>query len=351
VSEACHYVVIGNGFAGNKAAAVLRQRDPDGRITIVTEDTLLYYRLASLPKVFVGRDDWRKFLVHQPQYYRNRRIELRRQSLVTEVDAPARRLVLASGETISYDKLLVAAGGYPYLPEHLSDWSAQLQFIYSYEAARQARDELRSDGRVIMLGGDMYGISMGSTMARLGFEVCLLPYDRTFWPHSVSADDMPALLAGVEKLGIEVAQIPGLGKEVRIASIETATNGQNLKRVVFSDGSDLKGDMIMPFFGTLPAVDFMHTAGVEIEHGVVVDKTLRTSNEHIWAIGDACQISGVAPTGGYIHYSRVDVDRMAEVAARNMTDGKSLLSGLHEERLILDERGELETPYLSYELE
>jgi len=343
MAEPVRYVVVGNGLAGNKAAFSLRHCDPEGSITIVSADTLLYYRLASLPAVFVGQDYWREFLVHQPGEYVAERIDLRRQSEVVKVDSRNRRLVLADGEAVSYDKLLVASGGAPYLPQHLEDWRDQLSFIYSYEAAVRARRELPPDGSVVILGGDMFGIAMGRTLRDLGFRVSLVPYERPFWPHRVADDDLPAFLEGVEKLGIEVIR----RHRPWVERIEPAGPSGRGRRLVFADGSTVEGDMLMPFFGTLPAVDFMHGSGVEIEHAVRVDRGMRTANEDIWAVGDACQLAsgGDQPTA-YMHFSRVDVVRMSEVAARNMTGGEARLQGLYEERLALSETGELESPYL-----
>jgi NADPH-dependent 2,4-dienoyl-CoA reductase/sulfur reductase-like enzyme len=58
-----HHVIIGNGVAGNRAAAVLRARDPDNRITIISLGGLLFYDRYQLPQVFQGKRDWRDYLV------------------------------------------------------------------------------------------------------------------------------------------------------------------------------------------------------------------------------------------------------------------------------------------------
>ncbi len=201
-------------------------------------------------------------------------------------------------------------------------------------------------GRAIVLGGDMYGVSLARKLVELGFHVTLVPYERTFWPHPVEAEELPQFLDALAAFGIEVFEGVKPGDGVRIEKVETVEGAGHPKRVAFTDGGVISGDIVLPFFGTLPAVDFMHGAGVEIEHGIHVDDTLRTANEAIWAIGDACQLGPTAGATAYIHYCREDVTAMANVAALNMTGDRAKLGPLHQERLGINERGELVSPYL-----
>ena len=117
-----HHVIIGNGVAGVRAATVLRERDPDNRITIISIGGLLFYDRYQLPQVFEGKRDWRAYLVHPPDYYDDRRIAVRRKCRVTQVDPRRRVLMLAHREEVGYDTLLIASGGGGYLPPRLSEY-------------------------------------------------------------------------------------------------------------------------------------------------------------------------------------------------------------------------------------
>ncbi len=135
-----HYVIIGNGVAGNEAAHHLRERDPNSRITIVTAGRLLFYNRYQLPRMFHDTCDWRDFLVHPPEYYDDNRIVVRRNSLVTYVDAARKTLMLAHKEELSYDALLVASGGSAYLPAELADSAHLLDSFHTYRDACKVRD-------------------------------------------------------------------------------------------------------------------------------------------------------------------------------------------------------------------
>lgn len=142
-----HYVIIGNGVAGNEAAFHLRQRDPESRITIITAGRLLFYSRYELPRLFHENCDWRDFLVHPVEYYVDNRINVRRNSFVTHVDADRKKLMLAHKEEIHYSQLLVASGGASYLPAELDEFAPLLNGFNLYSSACKVRDILPRRGR------------------------------------------------------------------------------------------------------------------------------------------------------------------------------------------------------------
>lgn len=330
------YVLIGNGAAGNRAAELLRERDPDGVITIVSRGTLLQYRRDRLNDLFDGRTDWRDYLVNAPDFYTEKGIRVRRQSTVVKVDADAGSVVFANGEAIGFDKLLVATGGERYLPDDLLDFADQCHFFDSYEEAMTLRRALPDGGRVLILGGDMAAIGLARKLREHGHGVALVPHERSFRPHLVDEAAQGPYLAALEKMGIEVLA-PG-----PIDGIEAADSGSGAKRVRFAGGGEATADIVLPAYGSVPAVDFMHGTGVEIERGILVGATQRSAKENVWAAGNACQLE---PTEKGIHiYNRDLVLQMGEVAARDMIgDPLELFEPGYAQELALDADGGLQS--------
>jgi nitrite reductase (NADH) large subunit len=345
MAKATRYVIVGNGVAGNRAAEILRERDPDSRITIVTSGTFLLYRRDDLYRVLDGHNDWREYLVHPPSFYEERRIDVRRQSKVVSVESEARKIVLTTGETVSYDTLLVATGGMRYTPQHLEDWAEELDFLDSYRQAIEARKTLPKGGKAIILGGDIKGLRLARELAQIGFEVALLPYDRTFWPHKVTPNESLRFLKAISGKGVSIVSGVNIEKDIIVERIERARRCKYAKRIHLSDGRTIEGDLILSYFGALPMVDFMFTAGVEIEHGIRVDQQLKTANAHIYAAGLAAQTKRLQP-GETFFYTPETVRHMGEVAAINMTGGEAKFEPPPVAELTLDNKGELISPYL-----
>ncbi|MBF0126760.1 MAG: FAD-dependent oxidoreductase [Magnetococcales bacterium] len=343
ISNAPHrYLIIGNGVAGNQAAEGLRDRDPEGLVTIITNSRLLFYNRYLLPQLFRGHRDWRELLSHPAEYYRQRRIQVRRDVHVVSVDAQRRQVLLAHNEPVSYDTLLVATGGRCYLPEELADCRHLLNGFGSYEHALAVRKVLPENGTVVMLGGDMIGLDLARTLLDIDCRVILVTHEATFWPHKVSTEARVALFAALQRMGIEVIDGDARGG---VVAIESGTTGLPARRVVFRQGGDVYGDVVMPFYGLLPSVEFMMGSGTDIERGLLVGTNLRTSDPHIYAAGDVCQIWSEQEHAYRFYYGHKNVRAMGAVAALNMTGGNENFTTTQDETLGQDGQGHLDSPF------
>jgi NAD(P)H-nitrite reductase large subunit len=339
MAEPTHNVIIGNGSAGNGAAITLRERDPDSRITIITMGSLPFYNRYDLPRVFRGCNDWREILVHPLEYYDDNRITLRRNSRVTDVDGRSRSITFAHNEVMHYDQLLVCAGGRGYLPEELSDYYGLMHSFHSFEAAMTIHRALPKGGKVILLGGDMIGLDLARTLIDVEYRVVLLANEYTFWPHRIDVDERDGFIAALEHMGIEVVD------GVRPVAIEEGAAAEPARRIVFEDGGKLDGDVVMPFYGLVPTAEFMLGSGVDIERGLLVDPQLHTTDAHIWAAGDVCQIWSAGNNEYRFYYGWTNVRLMGEVAARNVTGSNEAFEGVEDERLHIGKDGHIHSPF------
>jgi NAD(P)H-nitrite reductase large subunit len=338
-----HYVIIGNGVAGNRAAAVLRERDPDNRITIISIGGLLFYDRYQLPQVFEGKRDWRDYLVYPPDYYEEKRISVRRKCRVTQIDPRRRVLMLAHREEVGYDTLLIASGGGGYLPPRLSEYAPLFHHFGTYRAALTTADALPERGTVVMLGGDILGIDVAHAMAATGRRVILIASEQVFWPHRVDPASCPPLFAALGRAGIEVIQ------DGAIERIEGSTNGGSPRRVVLADDREIEGHVVMPFFGLMPSLEFMVGSGVDIERGLLVSPELRTTDAHIWAAGDVCQIWSADENAYRFYYGWKNVKAMGDLAAHNMTGSEQPFRTFVEETLTVNEEGRLHSSFWDYD--
>lgn len=342
MSKPQHLVIIGNGVAGNRAADVIRERDKDCRISIISAGALLFYNRYELPEVFRGRTQWRDYLVHAPEYYEDNGILLRRKSIVSEVDTKRQVLVLAHREEIAFDQLLVATGAAAYLPERLAETVHLSHQFNTFRAAMRLYNDLPKGGRVIMLGGDMIGLDLARTLVDTGYNVSLAPGERTFWPHEISADERPKYLAALQTMGIEVLD------HGEVDHIEDTSNDKAARRVVFVDGTAIDGDVVLALYSLTPMVDFMSAAGVDIERGLLVNPMLKTTRDGVYAAGDVCQIWSAEQNEYRFYYGWRNVRTMGEVSARNMMGDDEPFSTDVDESLIIKDDGSIASPFWEY---
>jgi NAD(P)H-nitrite reductase large subunit len=343
MSDATHYVIIGNGAAGNEAAWHLRRRDPDGRITLITAGRLLFLNRYEFPRVLDGVDDWREFLVHPPSYYDEQSIIVRRYSWVEKVDPRHRLIELRHKESVSYDKLLVASGGGGYLPEYLREYRDLLHDFSTVRNARQIREALPpSGGKVVMLGGDIRGLDLARTLVKADHEVIVVASENLFWPHELSTEELPRYIDALEHMGMQVI------RDRKVTRIEAGSKGMRARHVVFDDGSEIHTDVVMAFYGLMPALKFMVGTGIDIARGLLVNPQLRTVDEHVWAAGDVCQIWSPEENHYRFYYGWKNVKMMGRIAAINMTGGNEAISTFQEDNLLINNQGEIDSTLWEY---
>ena len=250
--------------------------------------------------------------------------------------------MLAHREEVGYDQLLIASGGGGYLPPTLADFRPLLHGFATYRGAIATADALPDGGTAIMLGGDILGLDVAHAMAATGHRVILIPSEQTFWPHKVDEADRPPLFEALGRAGIEVVE------SRPIERIEASSNGGAARQVVFADGRALEGDVVMAFYGLVPSLEFMVGSGVDIERGLLVNPELRTTDPHIWAAGDVCQIWSAEDNAYRFYYGWKNVKAMGEIAARNIAGGEQPFHTFVDETLSVDDQGRLHSSFWDY---
>jgi NAD(P)H-nitrite reductase large subunit len=342
MEQPAHHVIIGNGVAGNHAATVIRSRAPDDRITIMTVGALLFYDRYQLPQILHGKQDWRTYLVHPPSYYEQNRIAVRRSCRVTHVDAEQRVLTLAHRETVRYDTLLIASGGGGYLPATLIEFRPLFHYFHTFRAAMATARALPEGSVAIILGGDILGLDIAYNLVETGRKVILIPHEQSFWPHKVAGSERARLFEALAKSGIEIAE------DAPIERIEATANGAQ-RKVTLAGGCTLTGNVVMPFYGLAPSLDFIAGSGVDIERGLLVSPELRTTNPHILAAGDVCQIWSAEDNAYRFYYGWRNVKAMGEIAARNMTGASDSFRTFVDETLTVNGDGKLHSSFWDYD--
>lgn len=344
MSAVPHHVVIGSGVAGNQAAETLRAQSPESRVTLITASRLPFFNRYDLPRVFRGERDWHRFILYPADYYRRNQIALRRAARVISVDSARQILTLEHKESIRFDTLIVASGASLYLPEELSEFRPLFHTFGSFRDAVAVADALPAGGHAILLGGDTIGLDMARTLLDTGHRVTLVAGPYTFWPHEVAPAEMPRCLEALGRMGFNVVEAAARGG---VAAVARGENGHS-RQVRFRDGSLLNGDVVMPFFGITPTLEFMLGSGVDIERGLLVSPTLRTTSENIYAAGDVCQI-WTPPRKRYCFYHGwKNMRAMGELAARNVSGAADPWVPTQDESLRLTADGRVHSPFWEY---
>ena len=269
-------VLVGGGLASQRAAETLRRRGYDGPVRIVCAEAEPPYDRPPLSKqVLAGAASEDSVGFRPAAWYAENGVELLLGERAAALEAERRQLVLAGGERLPYDQLLIATGGearrLPFLRHE------NVHALRTLADARALRAELRPGTRLAIVGAGFIGQEVAATARHLGVEVTIV---------EALATPLAPILG--EQLGSWFADLHA-EEGVRLitgAMLEGARGGERVEELVLADGRRLECDVVVVGVGTVPATGWLRGSGLD-ERGVRVDAAGRTELPGVYAAGDA----------------------------------------------------------------
>jgi len=314
-----HFIIIGAGECGARAAFALREKGFDGAVTLIGTEPHLPYERPPLSKHSLIEADQPK-LVADAATYAAADIHVLCGLTVERIDAGNKIIFLSSGESLDYDKLLLATGARPRPFPGTPDGARRIRTLRSHADALAIRAVLTQGKALAIVGGGFIGLELAATARKLGVEVVLV-------------EGLPRILSrGVpEEIAAVVAdrhhaEGVRLVCGTRIVGLEE--DGEQA-RIRLADGQIMHVDLIVVGIGALPNVALAEEAGLAIDNGIAVDACLQTSDADILAAGDCCSFP-------LMHYGgrrvRLEAWRNAQeqgtLAAANMLGAGAAISAV-----------------------
>jgi 3-phenylpropionate/trans-cinnamate dioxygenase ferredoxin reductase subunit len=272
------HVIVGASVAGAKAAETLRTEGFDGRVVLLGAEPHRPYERPPLSKQLLrGESEVNDAFVHSERFYEDNDIELRVGARVTEIRPQTRTVTLGGGESIGYDRLLLATGA---RPRRLRVPGAELEGIHvvrTLDDNAALRADLRSARRVAVVGAGWIGSEVAASIRQLGHEVALI-------------DPSPVPLARVfgEEVGIVYRELhTAHGVELHLGrSVDGFVGRERVSGVSLDDGTEIRADVIVIGVGVEPRLELARHAGLAIDGGIAVDEFLACSAPGVFAAGD-----------------------------------------------------------------
>jgi 3-phenylpropionate/trans-cinnamate dioxygenase ferredoxin reductase subunit len=290
------YLIVGASLCGAKAAETLRGEGFGGTVILLGGETERPYERPPLSKGYLlGKEDKSVIYVHEEGWYAEHDVDLRLGVTVTSVDPAGRTVTTADGESVGYDRLLLATGASPRrlnIPGADREGVLYLRTVGDSERLAAA---FRGGGRVVTVGAGWIGLETTAAAREAGCKVTVIEPEPTALYRALGSElgEMFADLHrehGVEfRFGESVSEVRGPAGRVG--------------EVVTSSGATLPADIVVVGVGAVPNTGLAADAGLEVSNGVVTDAALRTSDSSIYAAGDWPTLPSVPPPVRVEHWA------------------------------------------------
>lgn len=272
-------VIVGGGLAAQRACEALRAAGHDGPIRMICEEPVAPYDRPPLSKELLAGTAQADDLALRPAaWHSDNDVELLLGERAVALHPAIRRVELASGEHLPYDRLLIATGSAPRTLPGL-EGRANVHTLRTLADALALRTELRPGARLAVVGAGFIGQEIAATARGLGVEVTLV---------EAAPTPLGGLLGPV--LGGWFAALhEAEGVDVRLGTHIDAVRGNGrIEELVLSDGARVACDAVVVGVGVAPATAWLAGSGLEPD-GVHVDAAGRTRLPGVFSAGDAAR--------------------------------------------------------------
>ncbi|MDG1206443.1 MAG: FAD-dependent oxidoreductase [Pseudomonadales bacterium] len=277
-------VIIGAGQGAGQAAASLRQAKYEGDITLIGDEAYPPYQRPPLSKAYLsGELPIERVYVRAEKFYNDKNIDLKTSTRVESIDPQAKSVTTDSGETIAYEKLLIATGS---RPRKLSITGSDLQGIHYLRTISDVdaiRESMSTARNIVIVGGGYIGLEVASVAVTSGLNVTVMEMEDRILQR-VTTPEMSAYYHNLHtSRGLNIltnSTVNGFTGTDKI-------NGVLCKNAA-GEESEIPADLVIVGIGIIPNIELADVAGVDCDNGIVVDDHCRTSMQDIFAIGDCC---------------------------------------------------------------
>jgi 3-phenylpropionate/trans-cinnamate dioxygenase ferredoxin reductase subunit len=272
-------IVIGAGHGAAQLVESLRSGGFDGNIVMIGDEAHRPYdRPATSKELLSGGIEMDRVFLKREQFYTDKNIDLRLGTSATAIDRKAKTVTLSTGETLSYDTLVIATGA---RARKLTVPGADLDGIFYLRSLADSQAigaRLGPGKRLAIIGAGYVGLEVAASATKLGCAVTV-----------IEALERPlARVAGAEIADFYTQAHTAHGVALHFGVVVAGFEGEgSVKAVKLTDGSAIPADVVVVGIGAVPNTELAIDAGLAVENGIVVDDCGRTTDPSIYAIGDA----------------------------------------------------------------
>ncbi len=277
-----HIIVVGSGPAGIRFAKEYLKRRPFAKVTVYGNEPCQPYNRVQLSALLAGDIGFEDIITDLPDKnrYPNFSIEV---CAIREIDTEKKLVVGLTGESIRYDRLVLATGSRPHVPNIPGVDQTGVYTFRNLKDTEFLYSRVSSARHIVVVGGGLLGLEAAKALSRFNTEVTLVQQGPRLMNRQLDESASEKLQSIVESHGIRVITDTGVRKiigEGRVVGVVTR------------DKSRIKCDTVLLCAGIKPNIEIARSAKIKVGRGILVNDELSTSAQNVYAIGECCEHRG-----------------------------------------------------------
>jgi NAD(P)H-nitrite reductase large subunit len=278
------YVIVGASAAGIGAVEAIRDIDPTGTITIISEEYCPQYSRPMISDFVSGKATLEKMKYRGDHFWENNTVQALTGRTAVRLNLTDKYVELDGGDKIPFEKLLLATGGKPFIPKvEGADKESVFTFTTLADAERLAA-KLESAKKVVVIGAGLIGVSVTEALAKRRLQVTMVELKDNILRLLLDATAADIVKNAIKKAGVTIIT----GQSVQ-RILGKAENDHVVSGAVLTNGDQLQCDVVIVAIGVIPRMELAAGTDMKTNRGIIVDRLMRTSIADVYASGDVAE--------------------------------------------------------------
>ncbi|MCW4003024.1 MAG: FAD-dependent oxidoreductase [Candidatus Bathyarchaeota archaeon] len=280
------YVIVGASAAGIGAVEAIRDIDPVGSITVISDEICPQYSRPMISDFVSGKADFCKMKCRTDEFWKENSAEALTGKKAIALNLTEKTVQLESGEKIAYEKLLLATGGKPFVPKIEG---SEKDGVFTFTTIKDAEllaakiDSLNAKSAVVV-GAGLIGISVTEALVKRGLKVTLVELQEKILSLLLDTKASDLVEGVIRNAGVNIVTGQSVQKIVGKPNNENAVGG-----VILTKGEHVPCDLVIVAIGVIPRTELVAGTAVKINRGIIVDNTMQTNVPDVYASGDVAE--------------------------------------------------------------
>jgi len=278
------YVIVGASAAGIGAVEAIREVDPIGTITVISEEPCPQYSRPMISDLVSGKANFDKMMCREDQFWEKNGVQALTGRTAVSLNLADKYVALDKGEPVNFEKLLLATGGKPFVPKIAG---ADKDGVFTFTTLSDAESlaaKIEAAKSAVVIGAGLIGVSVTEALVKRGLKVTMVELKDKILSLILDPTASEMVETVIRKAGVTIATGQTVQRIVGKPEDDDVVGG-----AVLTSGKQVQCDLVIIAIGVIPRTELVSGTDVKTNRGILVDRFMRTNVSDVYASGDVAE--------------------------------------------------------------
>ncbi len=278
------YVIVGASAAGIGAVEAIREVDPVGTVTVISDEQCPQYSRPMISDLVSGKANFDKMMCREDEFWQKNHAEALTGRTAVNLNLAEKWVALDKGDHINFEKLLIATGGKPFVPKIEGSEKEGVYTFTTLSDAESLAAKVETAKNAVVVGGGLIGVSVTEALVKRGLKVTMVELKDHILSLILDQTASEMVENVISNAGVSIATGLSVQRVVGKPEADNVVGG-----AVLTNGEQVPCDMVIIAIGVIPRTELVSGTDVKTNRGIIVDRFMRTSVSDVYASGDVAE--------------------------------------------------------------